>query len=82
VERIEAEGPLARVSALRTFEPGDRVAARLEITSGGVLRRSAAGLDLMGDGRLVAFAGAVGRRPLEPCDGETPYDAVRRELSD
>jgi hypothetical protein len=34
----------------------------------------------MGDGGLVAFAGGIGRRPLELEEGETPFDAVRRAL--
>ena len=62
---------------LRDFEPGERVAARLEISRGGMLRGRSAGVDVMGDGSLVAFAGGVGRRPLEPGEGETPFDAVR-----
>lgn len=66
---------------LRTFEPGDRVAARCEISTGGWLRGSAAGVDVMGDGNIVAFAGGVTRNPLEPRDGETPFDAVKRQLS-
>jgi len=66
---------------LRTFEPGDRVAARFEISTGGWLRGSAAGVDVMGDGRIVAFAGGVSRSELEPRGNETPFDAVRRQLS-
>jgi hypothetical protein len=65
---------------LRTFEPGDRVAARLELSTGGWLRGRAAGLDVMGDGALVAYAGGVRRRRLEPSASESPIDAVRREL--
>lgn len=65
---------------LRKFGPADRVAARLEITRGGLLRGASAGVDVMGDGSLVAFAGGVGRRPIEPAEGETAFDAVRREL--
>ena len=66
---------------LRSFEPGDRVAARLEISAGGVLRGRAAGIDLMGDGSLVAYAGGIGRRALEAEGDETPVDTLRRELS-
>ncbi len=65
---------------LREFEPEQRVAARLEISRGGMLRGSAAGIDVMGDGSLVAFAGGVRRRPLEPGPDETPYEAVRARL--
>ena len=75
-----AEGSLSEVSMLREFEPGERVAARIEVSRGGVLRGSSAGVDVMGDGTMVAFAGSVGRRPLDPATGEDAFDAVRRKL--
>jgi hypothetical protein len=59
---------------IRTYEPGQRVKARLEISAGRFMRRTDAGLDVMGDGRLVAYAGGVRRRELE--QGESPYDAI------
>jgi hypothetical protein len=80
-EQILAQGPLEGVKMLREFEPAVRVAARLEVSTGGVLRGMAAGVDVMGDGSVVAFAGGVRRRPLEPRGGQTPFDAVRREFS-
>ncbi len=46
---------------LRDFEPGERVAARLELSTGGLLRGRAAGVDVMGDGSLVAVRGGVRR---------------------
>jgi hypothetical protein len=39
---------------IRTYEPGQRVKARLEISAGRFMRRTDAGLDVMGDGRLFA----------------------------
>lgn len=68
------------VKALRSFAAADRVAARVEISSGSWLRSSAAGCDVMGDGRVIAFSGGVGRRPLEPAAGESPLELMRREL--
>jgi hypothetical protein len=65
---------------LREFAPEQRVAARIEIATGGWLRGRAAGLDVMGDGSLVPYAGGVRRRKLEPHAGESEVDAVRREL--
>ena len=67
---------------LRTFEPGDRVAARIEISTGGWLRGADAGVDVMGDGTVVAFSGGMTRTPLEPAHGEDAYDAVRRRLGE
>ena len=66
---------------LREFEPGDRVAARLEISTGGLLRGRTAGDRRDGRRRLVAFAGGIGRRELELDRGESVVEAVRRELS-
>ena len=79
-EEVVETGPLPAVKMLREFEPGERVAARLEISSGSWLRGRAAGVDVMGDGSIVPFAGGIGRRTLDPRNGETPFDAVRREL--
>ena len=64
------------MKALREFSAADRVAARLEISSGGWLRGAAAGVDVMGDGSVVAFTGGVRREPLERRDGETALEAV------
>ena len=79
-ERVLGDGRLATVKMLREFEPADRVAARLEISTGGWLRGRSAGVDVMGDGSVVAFRGGMHRMPLEPRHDETPYDAVRRDL--
>ena len=76
-ERIRAEGGLAEVRTLRTYGPEQRVKARLEVTSGGTLRRGrTAGVDVMGDGSVVPFAGGVFREQLEAPAGGTAYDAV------
>jgi hypothetical protein len=80
-ESIRAEGGLGSVSMLRDFTPGERVAARLEISGGGWLRGRAAGVDVMGDGSLVPFRGGVSRSELAPREGESPFDAVRRDLT-
>ena len=78
---VRAEGPLPPSSALRNFEPGDQVHARLQISGRGLLRKPTAGIDVRGDGSLVAFRGTVAREELEPDAGETPFDAVRKTLS-
>jgi hypothetical protein len=79
-ERIRAEGGLEQVSLIRTYEPSVRVKARLEISTGGMLRGRDAGLDVMGDGALNPFRGGVVRRPLPPGDGDGPYDAIAAAL--
>jgi hypothetical protein len=65
---------------VREFGPGDRVAARLEISTGRLWRSRTAGVDVMGDGSLVPFEGAMSRSEIEPRGGESAFDAVRRTL--
>ena len=77
--RARAEA-VREVSGLRDFEPGEQVHARLELAGKGLLRPPTAGVDVRGDGTLVAYAGAVRRETLEPEEGESPFDAVRRHL--
>jgi hypothetical protein len=78
--QIRSEAPLDEVGALRDFEPGQQVHARLELSTGGLLRGREVGLDVMGDGALVPYTGVVRKRRLEPRDGETAFDAVREAL--
>jgi len=79
-ERIRAEGGLEPIKAFREYERGDRIHARLEISIGGLLRTKTAGIDLMGDGRLVPYRGAVRRRELDAEAAGSPFEAVRRTL--
>jgi hypothetical protein len=79
-DSIRAEGPLEDVEMIRAYKSEQRVHARLEITGPGRIRRPEAGLDVMGDGSLVAYTGAVFKKRLEPRDGQTPFDAVREAL--
>jgi len=78
---IRREGPLDHINAIRDFEPGQRVHARLELSTGGPLRGREAGMDVMGDGALVPYVGVVRKRRLEPPDGQSPFEAVRTALA-
>ncbi|MGN6814468.1 MAG: hypothetical protein ACTHK3_00045 [Solirubrobacterales bacterium] len=77
---IRSEGPARRVRSLRDFEPGDQVRARLQLSSGGLLRTSGAGVDVRGAGTFVPFKGGVVRKELDPTHHETPFDLVRETL--
>jgi hypothetical protein len=79
-ESVIAEGPLRERKMIRTYEPEKQVAARFEISTGGWLGGDTAGVDVMGDGRVVPFRGGVVRRELEPKAAQTAYDAVRKAL--
>jgi hypothetical protein len=79
---IRSQGPLPARKLVRDFEPGDLVAGRVEISTGGLLRGgTTAGVDVMGDGRYVPFAGGVRREPIDHGEG-SPFAAVRRALSE
>jgi hypothetical protein len=80
-EAIRAEGSLPKVSVPRDYEPSEQVHARLEISTGGLLRRREAGLDVMGDGSLVPYTGGVRRTPLEAPDTDDPFEAVAEAMA-
>ncbi|MDQ3571905.1 MAG: hypothetical protein M3383_03480 [Actinomycetota bacterium] len=76
---IRDAGPLEPRKMLREFEPADQVAGRIEISTGGLLRRGDdAGVDVMGDGSIVPFKGGLRRTELDP--GSDPIEAVRKAL--
>lgn len=73
VER-EARGDRRAVKALgRTYEPNQLVAARIELKGAG----KPAGVDVRGDGTLVAWTGRIRRKELE---GEA-LQALRQSVS-
>ena len=77
---IRGEGPVRPVQSLRDYAPGDQVHARLQLSSGGLFRKSVAGVDVRGDGTFVAFRGGVVREELDPSGHDTPFDLVRETL--
>lgn len=58
----------------RRYESASLIATRIELKGPG----GRAGLDVRGDGSILAYSGRVVRRPL---DGGDPYDALRRALT-
>ena len=74
IER-EARGHRSTENALgRTYAPEDLVAARIELKGAS----QPAGIDVRGDGSLVAWTGRVRRTPLE---GRDALEALRQSVS-
>jgi hypothetical protein len=77
---IRAEGPAERVAGFKDYEPRDQVHARLQLSTGGLLGKRVAGVDVRGNGEFVPYRGGVRREELDPSGHETPFDAVRETL--
>ncbi len=72
-----ADGRAEGGTLIRRLEPVQIVVARLELAGP---RRVRGGVDVRGDGSSEAFTGRFRRQVVEQRGGETPYDALRREL--
>jgi hypothetical protein len=67
-------------AVFKTFEPIERVVARIEISGQrrGLVSRDRAGIDVRGDGSMEAFVGRTSREVIDPLPGETVVEALRR----
>jgi len=78
---VVQEGPLEPIQGFKTYDPGERVAARIELSTGGLLGGREAGVDVMGDGTLVPYQGVVRKRRLEGRTPDAALAAVREALA-
>ena len=69
-----------RRALTREYAPGDQVAARAEVRGPGLLSGIRGGADVRGDGSVQAWTGWVRRSLVRPREGESPVEALRREL--
>jgi hypothetical protein len=64
---------------MRRITPVQQVVGRLEVAGPHRLR---AGLDVRGDGSTEAWTGQLRRQVVEPREGESAVDALRRTLAE
>ncbi|MGK2955986.1 MAG: hypothetical protein ACSLFI_10000 [Solirubrobacterales bacterium] len=79
-EEILADGPLETVKAFRDYEPDQLVKARIEISGKGLFSPPTAGLDIQGDGGMLAYRGGVTRKPIEAESRRQIFAGIRQAL--
>ena len=75
VEEIRREGRLPAISVFRTHPPDQRVHARIEISGPDLIRAPEGGIDVMGDGTVIPYTGAIRK---ETISAETLDEAFER----
>jgi hypothetical protein len=80
VDAVRRGGRLGEVSGFRTYEPGERVQARIEISGPGLVRTAEAGIDVMGDGTLVPYRGAIRKQRLGAGTLDEAVEGLREAL--
>jgi hypothetical protein len=81
-DRVRREGRLDTVSAFREYKPGQRVQARIEVSGKGFLRGPEAGIDVMGDGSVVPYRGAISKRTLAADSLDDAIAKLREALAE
>ena len=67
---------------VRSFSPEDQVVMRAEVKGPErFFAKTHAGVDVRGDQSVLAWGGGRKRVELKPRKGESPWQALRRELS-
>jgi hypothetical protein len=80
VERIRREENLGTISLLREFTPDQRVRARIELSGPGFFRAPEGGFDVMGDGAVIAYTGAIRKEPVVAGSLEEAFERVAEVL--
>jgi hypothetical protein len=81
VEEVRREDRLPHVSLIREFTPEEQVQARIEISGPGLIRSPEGGLDVMGDGSVIAYTGAVRKEPLDADSLDHAFERLLETLA-
>ena len=65
VQEVRREDRLPAITVFRKHTPDQRVAARIEISGPGLIRSPEAGIDVMGDGSVIAYTGTIRKEPIQ-----------------
>jgi hypothetical protein len=80
VEEIRREGGLPEINVFRKHTPDQRVHARIEISGPGLIRPPEGGIDVMGDGRAIAYTGAIRKEQIEADSLDDVFDRLAGAL--
>jgi hypothetical protein len=81
VDEIRREDRLPPMSMLREFTPEEQVQARIEISGPGLIRTPEGGIDVMGDGKAVAYTGAIRKKELDADSLDQAFERLRDSLA-
>jgi hypothetical protein len=81
VEQALREERLQTVHFLREFTPEHRVQARIEISGPGLIRGREGGIDVLGDGSVIAYTGAIRKEPIDAPSLDEGFERLRDALS-
>jgi hypothetical protein len=81
VDAVLGEGRLERAEGFRTYHPAELVHGRVEISGPGLLRGREGGIDVMGDGTLIPYAGSIRKRKLGAGTQEEALQRLREALA-
>jgi hypothetical protein len=82
VDDVRREDRLPPIEVFRKHAPGQRVNARIEISSPGLIRSREGGIDVMGDGHAIAYTGAVRKETIDADGLDDAFERLRSALGD